>query len=258
VVPEWRRQRIVKTFGAAPEKPGDAGARESGIGAFMPMHDMLYLSHADWNDSISLTNYDQAWSMVHFLVHADGGRYQKPFAAFLRAVSGGQAWEEAWQASIGPADGFEERWREYWLKLPPNPTDDLYAQASVRSLTLFLARAGGQGQAFADFPAVVRAADAGQIKLSERNWLPQSVLLSALSEAARLHRDGYRFSLRLPEPTARNGKSLPQIVCHPPDGAEIVGRFTLNSNGVPRIFVDTQKSFAAPARGSSQAPARSR
>src|SRR5688500_14179087 len=103
VIPEWRRERIVKTIRAR---------------KFLPIRQIMLLTHPEWNADLRLENYDQAWSMVHFLIHAEEGKYRNGFAKFIRAVGAEQPWEKAWLAHIGPADGFEQRWRDYWLKLP--------------------------------------------------------------------------------------------------------------------------------------------
>ena len=36
-----------------------------------------------------LENYDQAWTMVQFLAHAENGKYQGAFVKFMRAIATG-------------------------------------------------------------------------------------------------------------------------------------------------------------------------
>ena len=85
---------------------------------FRPIKEMMLLAHKDWNDEMSLTNYDQAWSMVQFLAHGENGKYQGAFVNFMRAIGRGQQWTPAWIASFGSAEGFEEKWQAYWRDLP--------------------------------------------------------------------------------------------------------------------------------------------
>lgn len=60
-------------------------------------------------------NYVQAWSMVHFFLYADDGKYQQPFLRFLVALNQGQPWEPAFVGAFGMPDFLvmERMWREY-------------------------------------------------------------------------------------------------------------------------------------------------
>ena len=62
VVPPWRLKRLKEEINSGKLKSCD---------------DLMSLSHADWNANITIPNYDQAWSMVHFLAHGDNGKYQR-------------------------------------------------------------------------------------------------------------------------------------------------------------------------------------
>ncbi len=57
-----------------------------------------------WRAEMGIANYDQAWSMVHFLVHGDGGRYQPAFAKCVRELSPGRSADGAWRDAVG-SDG---------------------------------------------------------------------------------------------------------------------------------------------------------
>lgn len=228
VIPEWRRKRVVESISS-----------ESDEESFKSLEALLRLDHATWNAEMKLANYDQSWSLVHFLVHADDGKYQKPFAAFIRAVSSGRPWERAWQDTIGPASGLEPRWKAFWEALSENPTDDLYAQATTRALTNFLARAQTQKQTFADFETFAKAATKREIKIGDRDWLPAGVLTAAIKDTARLHANGYRFTLALPIIGPASKAKLPQVICTSPEGVERIGRFTLRGGRVAEVIVST-------------------
>jgi hypothetical protein len=200
---------------------------------FRPLIEMMRLAHDRWNIEVGLgshaaaaSNYDQAWAMVHFLAHADDGRYQDAFASFLRAISHGQAWEQAWVRSFGnDVSAFQQRWEEYWLGLPDHPTEELYTEATVATITSFYARAFSQRQFFETFEAFVTAAQANQLEAHEEDWLPPTLLKEALEDSQK---EG-RWSIR------RRGK--PAVVCERPDGTVIEGRFQVTDRRVKNVDV---------------------
>ena len=146
--------------------------------------EIMTTSHALWNAGLSQVNYDQAWSMVHFLAHAGRGRYQSAFNGFIGDVSRGMKWEHAWRKNFGSGTReFEEQWRQYWLNMPADATEDLYAEATVATLTSFYARAFSQRQIFQTFEAFCDAARAGTLKSNPDDWLPPSLLRDALQQA---------------------------------------------------------------------------
>lgn len=192
-----------------------------GGGHALSVKGMMTLSHEAWNVNLNLINYDQAWSMIQFLAHADGGRYQKPLNAFITAVSRGQNWEAAWNGSFGSGTReFERQWKDYWSELPPEPTSDLYAQACVATLTSFYARAFSQRQVFSSAAAFFEAGRAGELKADKSDWLPRSLLDRELRRAPQLgswqvrKRAGY------------------ELVCTLEDGAEVVGTFKIEARRV--------------------------
>lgn len=200
---------------------------------FRPIRDMMMLAHADWNEELSLTNYDQAWSMVQFLAHAENGKYQNAFAAFMRGIGRGQQWEPAWQQNFGSADGFEQKWQDYWMKLPADPTLDLYARAATATMTSVLARASIQKQKFATFDDLANAAKAKTIKIDDQDWLPAALIDSALTDVAQLRKRGAGFALT-PPATGRG----PTIVCTLKDTRKLTGRFKLTNGRVAEVVVD--------------------
>lgn len=206
VVPEHRRQRIAHWI-----KPGNV----------MTVKGMMTLEHSDWNAQLHVANYDQAWSMVHFLAHAKGGKYTGAFDGFLRSVSNGKTWETAWIENFGQGvKEFEKQWRDYWSKMEANSTRDVYAKASVATLTSFLGRAMSQKQTFESFDEFMAAAKAGKLKAAEDDWLPRSLLDRELRRAPRLG----DWTL------ARRG-NLATLTCELDDGEKLTGRFQVNGQG---------------------------
>ncbi|MEO6435793.1 MAG: DUF1570 domain-containing protein [Tepidisphaeraceae bacterium] len=205
--------------------------------SFWPIKEMMLLAHRDWNDQLTLANYDQAWSMVQFLAHAENGRYAGAFVAFMRAIgggdAGGQPWPQAWLANFGSAEGFEQRWRDYWMKLPDDATSELYARATVETLTSVLARATLAKQKFADFDAFAIAAANKSIPFDDRTWLPPKLTAGALEQAGKMREKGAVFAL-IP---AVGGKPA-AISCTLRDGKKLVGRFVLKEGAVEEVKVE--------------------
>jgi hypothetical protein len=222
IVPPGRLQRVRKTM-ELPESDG----------GFKPLRSMMDLSHAQWNKELNIRNYDQAWSMVQFLAHGDNGKYQQAFGRFMGMIGAGQDPREAWSQNFGDdTAAFDTRWRAYWNALPPSPTSDLYAQATVATLTSFLARAVDQQQRFDSFDVFEQAAEGNTLKSSSDEWLPPSLLASALRDLAVRKEKGEKFSL-----VFGPGSRSPTLTFANLDGLRAVGKFTLDEGHVDKVTV---------------------
>jgi hypothetical protein len=222
VIPEWRRKRIVKSMQA---------------NSFKPIDDMMRLSLNEWNGELSVYNYDQAWSMVQFLAHGEGGKYQPAFIAYMNAIGNGQNSTTAWKDAFGAGPGFEERWREFWLKLPENSTENLYRKATVSTLTSFLARAFAQKQDFQTMEEFATAASEGLLKISQQDFLPKTLLASAMKDVGDRLKAGEIFSIERSNET----RAQPKIVLRTANGVRLVGTFQLRNGAVTKINVQERK-----------------
>lgn len=89
-------------------------------------HDMVTMTPQRWNARVqsgeASLQYMQAWSMVHFLVYGDGGKYQAAFEGYLKRLNAGLNSEEAFIQAFQTSnlDEFETRWREYALRATPS------------------------------------------------------------------------------------------------------------------------------------------
>jgi hypothetical protein len=90
---------------------------------------MLSMTPREWASRVSggderaVTMYDQAWSMVHFLVHARNGRFAGMFEEYLRALSQGLQGEQAFERAFETDDigSFEAAWEDYVAEMEPDP-----------------------------------------------------------------------------------------------------------------------------------------
>ena len=218
LVPQWRLERVRRRFAD---------------GDFMPLERFMSMSHADWNGDLRLAHYDQAWTLVHFLAHGDGGRYQKPFGRFVGLLGRGTGWERAWRDSFGDARGLEARWRAYWTTMPDAPSARGYAEATVAALTSGLARATASGQSFASADDYLAAAADRRVEVSDADWLPPRLLAAASAEASRMAaEDGATFALAVAGP-----RLPPRIVCTLKGGTTLTGTATVRGKRVASVVV---------------------
>jgi len=189
-----------------------------------PFVQFLALSREQWNAKVDLKNYDQAWSIVHFLMHGENGKLQKTFENVLHDVAKGESAERAYRAHFDEIPDLERRYRKWWLGLPDEPTSTGYARATLATLTSFLARAHLHGQDFSDFDAMQKT-PAVQFKQPEEQWLPPALLAGALVDATRRLREGDKFELVKP------GDGTPSIVLMEKHGGKWIGKFTAGKDG---------------------------
>jgi hypothetical protein len=211
VVPPWRLKRVQATMEA---------------GKFAPLREIMSLSHKQWNARISTTTYDQVWSLVHFLVHADDGARREGLVALLKDPNG------AFEQHLGNIEDLETMWRTYWSQLSENPTADLYVEATLRTLTSFLARATARRQRFDSFDAFIATARSDGLKTTETDWLPPSLLKVAGARVGELQKTGAKLEMLSDAPRP------PSIIYSDRKGVEMVGRFTLKGARVDQVIVE--------------------
>lgn len=69
--------------------------------------------------------YEQSWSMVHFLIHAEQGRYRDAFERYLRLIAQGMPDRAAFQHAFGADDtiAFRRQWEKWAAHAEPDPLD---------------------------------------------------------------------------------------------------------------------------------------
>ena len=200
-------------------------------GKLKSIKDMMLTSQAEWNGRLAIENYDQAWSMVHFLAHGEAGRYQEPFVLFMKLIGKGTPWENAWRQTFGDAVGFEQRWKDYWLALPANPTSNLYVQAATGVFTSFLARAATQKESYTSFDEFLAAAKDDRVKTGQTidDWLPPKLLHEW---AAQADKAPAKWTIE-PGPAKTS-----EIVAVLEDGTRMVGSYQLASGRLSHVGVE--------------------
>lgn len=116
--------------------------RVAAAGRHLPFVELLQMDDTRWNAAVrggtAALQYQQSWSMVHFLVYGDGGKYQSAFQRMLQMVNGGTLPYQAMRQAFGLASDadvrdFEARWVEHAKAAQPS------SYASGRGRLEFLA-----------------------------------------------------------------------------------------------------------------------
>lgn len=119
---------VNKTFIIGQSKPRviDAVKKAIELNEHIPLRQMITMSRGKWGEALISGNaslqYHQAWSMVHFLVYGDNGRYTQSFEAYLRLINSGVESEQAFIRAFDTDDieAFENRWKKYALAANPS------------------------------------------------------------------------------------------------------------------------------------------
>lgn len=207
----------------------------------VPFSRMVTMSHSEWNEQMTLENYDQGWSMVHFLVHADNGKYQRPLTKYIAALAALAPPMDAFTAQFGTnTKAFQDRYCDYWLSQGADPTRELYLKADVATLTSFLARAQFLKMKFEDFAAFASAAGGGKIQIDGTKnfnlWLPQTLVQQVLGHAS----DDGAWSLD-------NDKAGVKLTLKGAGGTTFTGTVTSVTGEAAKVFVKVTQSPNAGA-----------
>jgi hypothetical protein len=133
---------------------------------------MMLLSHERWNKEMSQENYDQAWSMVQFLAHAENGKYQGAFVKFMRAIATGQKWDAAWLKQLRLGEGFEKKWSDILAENGRQPDGgSVRPRRHRKSSPACSARDGAEAEV-RDVRSARRIGESNEVRIDNRDWLP--------------------------------------------------------------------------------------
>ncbi|MCP4375954.1 MAG: DUF1570 domain-containing protein [bacterium] len=209
----------------------------------IPLDKMLEMTQKEWNSKLEKRNYLQAWSMVHFLVHADKGKYQKALSDYIRDLSQGRSASLAFRERFGDnVKAFQDRYIQWWNGLKDNPTAELYDKIKVLTLTSYLARAYHTRMKFENIAAFFRAAHDGTFKkvfaligkYKPEIWLPESLLKTTIKSSG----DIKQWSL------IRQKDRPVRLKYTRSDKPALIGSFTIDTDS--KITVTVKKVVPAP------------
>jgi len=112
--------------GQVPAPEANLLKRNLEAGKLIPLDKILSITVQDWNSNVraealnAQLQYAEAWSIVHFLQGADGGRYRGPFIQYIYYISRSRSPAEAWEKAFGAGTrALQERWHAYLKDLKP-------------------------------------------------------------------------------------------------------------------------------------------
>ena len=100
-----------------------ADGQTFGFAELLNMTGEQWIARVNQADGRAGLMYDQSWSIVHFLVHGNNGRFQPAFMAYLLEIHKGRSSEQAFEKAFGSTDytPFEKAWKQYVAELQPDP-----------------------------------------------------------------------------------------------------------------------------------------
>ncbi len=94
----------------------------------LPLVKSVPISFKDWIQACQDTKnhtYVQVWGTVYYLMHADGGKYQRQLNDFIKDVAAGRPAAVAFAAHFGPGGGpLGKHYEEWWLAQTPDSSAD--------------------------------------------------------------------------------------------------------------------------------------
>jgi hypothetical protein len=79
-----------------------------------PFRDIMRESQAEFYGADAPFKYAQAWSMIHFFMHGEGGRHREALKAYIERLKAGDTAAEAFEAAFGAKDldAMDAAWRK--------------------------------------------------------------------------------------------------------------------------------------------------
>lgn len=135
-LPIWANEGVAEYFGqailvkgklktgVAPESRIERIREEIRNEISFPLEELLTISHERWNMAVSGGDvragvlYDQSWSVIHFLINAENGKYADALQTYIRTAATGAAPEQAMIKAFGSADAakaMDQKWRDWAL-----------------------------------------------------------------------------------------------------------------------------------------------
>ncbi len=203
---------------------------------FEKLEDFMKITNVEWHERASngtvWPSYMQAWSLVHFLRRADGGRYSDILDDYIADVSAGRDARSS-QRRIIALEGRYSRWLK---SLTFSDEHAKYFEAITGILTSYLARAHAQGQRFRDADEFVDAFRRDRLKLPEQgqaDWLPPSIRTDGMWYLDQMEAAYGPCEIEI---VNRSGK--PSIrLRHDAAGIDLQGSFTLDDDAVESVTV---------------------
>ncbi len=199
-------------------------------GDYIPLETLFKVESDEWlaavreDHSRANLQYNQVWSVIHFLLHTERGRYKNRLIGYLRLIADGEGRADAFEKSFGTAIGsMEQKWRNYVLGLS---ADKISTCRRHMELILFLAAS------YYDSPGELRSMESFErdvLRNPKVRWRVEAPggTISSSDDRARLDEmltcpghdqaDGPRYLL-----LENRSDGMPELFCLGHDGIAIV------------------------------------
>ena len=204
----------------------------------LPFRSFMGYTHEEWAGNLTkdaergATQYNQAWAMVHFLVHANNGRepYRPRLIELLRLIHQGKDSEEAFRLAFSDnIEGFQQRFVEFARTLAPTPEAAMIERQEV--LADLLTALEDRGERFDDIDEFRKAVTDGGYRLhytkGRIRWQTAADPLVYFSDL-----DGRLFARDEMFFERRAGGALPDLVCRCTATVQLRTRFHEAGNNV--------------------------
>lgn len=196
-------------------------------GDYVPLLTLVTMTPDVWAKSVQSRsasaglNYVEAWSLVHFLINGDGGRYRARFGAYVKKIAENADPEDAFTGCFGKnVDAMEAAWKKHVMGLEPG--DKSVCTLHMAGLCLLLKSAIDGGQTVGDAEDLFRLLQRGDWSVTvEEGYTFGSRERQGAAELMRCPaRKGGGLGYRLER---MSGGRYPEIVCTNHPGIILVG-----------------------------------
>lgn len=185
--------------------------------------ELVGMPHARWNTQLRQENYDMAWSLVQFLAHGDGGKYQDGMVRYVQEARTERMAVRAFDEIFGDAKVVQERWRTYWLNYQESDGKRFLAVAAVEAVCSFVARANLTHQTIKSMQQLESLVDKNDLHQPKNDSLPVTLLSEYLQWAPKL--GVWEFS---PKP----GPGIELVM---EGGVKVRGRYAVRNGRVDQV-----------------------
>ena len=212
----------------------------------LPLNELMTMPRDKWDAKILMAHYDQSWSVVHFLAHGENGALQKPFSAFMSALDRDDNAFVAYEKHIASIPNLEKRWKQWWLALAPNPSRELYARATLATLTSTAARAAAAGRPISRPQELWLGVDLTSMPVHPEDQMPQSLVQTAAADIRAMVAKGDMLTI------GRGSDRGIILTLNLREGTRMVGRYIVEQGRVKSVTVETVSKAPAARQGAER------
>ncbi|MBN1554424.1 MAG: DUF1570 domain-containing protein [Phycisphaerae bacterium] len=108
------------------------------VGQFRPLNKLVTMTLENWNEQTNSVNHDQVWSFVHFLLHAENGKYREALQAYLKSVLENPPKNtealKVFREHFGDVRELQKQYKTWWLnQTAPNEENSEFRKNKILS-----------------------------------------------------------------------------------------------------------------------------